>query len=251
MTPDNQPDEAQGARQRLIEKLRKLQRMTTERGASEAEAAHAAAMYHKLVLEHQIASSELEIRADAKNCIKDSYTVIRSKRAEWDTLAIGIEKLFGTICWMEQTREDLLGLGFEVETISIVYYGFPVDVAGSIATLSVCALAMEQAIAELPKRGLKKIERESFEIGMAKRIRERLSELRKISQNEIKGQGALVVLKDQLVKDEFSKLGQKLYRSAVRERSIDGASYAKGYAAGNAVNIGAQSIRTGQARRLT
>lgn len=242
-----QPTDAAALRVKLIEKIKKLQRMTVERGASETEAMRAAQVVQQLISEHNIEQSELEIRTDAKNCAKDSYTAIRSSKPAWSNLAIAIEKLYGTIAWAERSSEDLLGLGFETETYQIVYYGFPVDVAGSIATLAICAIALDTAVAALPKRS-KKIERESFEIGMTDRLQERIKEMRLRAHGEAKGQGALVVLKDKLVQEEFSKLGVKLYRSHAPERKISPAGYVAGRAAANAVNLGTNISSNGQRR---
>lgn len=57
---------------------------------------------------------------------------------------------------------------------------------------------------------------------------------------EAKGQGALVVLKDQLVKEEFGKLGQKLHRVADRATVRDAAAYAAGQRAGDRVALDRQ-----------
>lgn len=239
---------AKAKREALIERIRKLQRMTTERGATEGEALQAAALAQRLIAEHNIAASELSIRADAKSCIKDAFTVIRSSKPGWTQLCIAIEKLYGTICWLERKDEDLLGLGFEVETFSAVYYGFPVDVAGSIATLAFCSIAIDTEIGNLPKR-TKKLERESFELGMVQRLRERIKEMRSRAYQEAKGSGALVVLKEQLVKEEFDKLGQKLYYQKIKDRKLDRASFVAGQRAGSGVALDSKISGQSQAQR--
>lgn len=231
-------NEARAKREVLIERCRKLARMTTERGASEAEALAAASFLQRMVQEHGIAMSELEVRADAKNCVKDAYVCLRSSQPGWLQVCISIEKLYGTIVWVERSVEDVLGLGFEVESLSIVYYGFPVDVAGSIATLAICAQAVETELARLPRRA-KKLERESFELGMSHRLRDRIREMRVRSMNDFAAasKGALVVLKEKLVKEEFDKMGVRLNQATTADRKLDPKSYAAGQAAANGVAL--------------
>lgn len=233
----------QSPRDKLIERVRKLSRMTAERGASESEAMQAAELVRRLCAEHNIGQDELSIRADAKSCVKDAYVSIRSKQPAWTRVCVGIERLYGTICWYETKQEDLLELGFDVETAYVVYYGFPVDVACSIATLAICAQALE---GEIASRKFKRGERESFELGMCARMNERIREMRGRGLAEAKGQGALVVLKDQLVREEFGKLGQRLHRTAARATVRDAAAYAAGQRAGDRVAL---DRAVGQERR--
>lgn len=218
----------------IIERIKKLQRLNTQRGATEAEALTAASLAQKLILEHNITQTELSIRVDAKNCIKDAFVSIRAKQPSWTRVAINIERLYGTICWMERKMEDVLDMGFEVETVQVVYYGFPVDVAGSIATLSIIALALETELEGLPRK-TKSIARKSFEIGFCDRINERLKEMRQRSSDAFRNasKGALVVLKEQLVQEEFNKLGVTLTRSKTSNTSIDANAYRAGRNAGN------------------
>lgn len=230
-TPD------QIARTALLERIRKLQRMTTDRGAGEHEALQAAAIAARLINEHQVSQSELQIRLDAKHCIKDALTYIGKDPAAWRRVAISIERLFGTICWVEQSKEDPFEMGFTVDVASVVYYGFPLDVAGSIATLAIIAQALDTGLESQGR--VAKVKRESFEIGFCDRINERLKEMRQRSQNAFReaSKGALVVLKDQLVREEFSKMGVKLRRSSRSHKTVDSEAYSKGRASGGIVGL--------------
>lgn len=235
--------EADTKRAAIIARAQKLRAMTTERGASEAEALAAIQALSRLVAEYNLSASELEIRADAKHCIKDALVSVRSAEGSWSKLGIGIEKLYGTICWLEEEQGDFLGLGFEIKSISIWYYGFPADVAGSITTLTLCSIAVDQALAEMPKRsGAAK--RKSFELGMCDRLRERIREMRSRQTGPVQAPGQLVLLKDKLVREEFGKLGIALHRAPSRDVARDQAAYAAGQARGGQVaidrSIGAQ-----------
>lgn len=238
--------EAAARRDALIERIRKLQRMTTERGASEGEALAAAAIAARLIAEHEVGMSELEVRADARNCIRDGYVCFRVAQPAWTRVAISIEKLYHTICWIERKHEDVLGLGFETEVLEIVYYGFPLDVAGSIATLAIVAQALEGELLRLPKR-LGTLKRQSFELGFCDRVRERLREMRERS-TAAHASGTLVLLKDQLVREEWEKLGMKLLRRAAPDREVDREAYAKGKLSGGAVALDTRIAAAGAGR---
>lgn len=236
-------------RESLIERCRKLGRMTTERGATENEALAAAAALSRLVSEHSISQSELQVRADAQNCVKDALVSLRNKESGWSKVAINIERLYGTICWLDKKSEDVLGLGFETETTSVVFYGFPLDVAASICTLAIIGTALDTSLEALGR--VRRDVRDSFEVGFCDRINERLREMRQQRSDAFRNasKGALVVLKDQLVKDEFAKTGQVLRRSRKDNPVRDQSAYAKGKAAGSAVALDPQ-VANNQRRRL-
>lgn len=232
----------QSKRDAAIERIRKLQAMTTGRGASEAEAMMASARISALRTEYDIAESEISIRADAKSCIKDALVSVAQDEPGWRRVAINIEKLYGTICWLEQTREDLFELGFNVSVTRIVYYGFPLDVAASVATLALIGMALDSELTPERMRGKGRGYRGSFTEGFCDRINARLREMRSRASQAFAqaSKGALVVVKEQVVKSEFEKLGRKLYRSQHTNSARDGAGYAAGQAAGQRVGLDAQ-----------
>lgn len=239
-------------RDALIERIRKLQRMTTERGASESEAMTAAAFAARLITEHGVEQSELSLRMDAKSCIKDSLISINAKEACWQKIAVGVERLYGTICWLESKKEDLYELGFETEITSLVFYGFPLDVAASIATTAMISVALDTELASAKRKA--KGWKQSFEIGFCERVNERLREMRARASEAFRNasKGALVVVKEQVVREEFDKLGQKLYRTRPQNTVKDQAGYAAGQAAGARVGLDSKISNSagGAQRRL-
>lgn len=245
----NETQAPQGkSRASIIERVKKLRQMTTERGASESEAMQAMALCEKLIAEFNIEQSELEIRADAKNCITDGLTSFRAKQEDWSKLAISIEKLYGTIAWMEWAEDDALDLGFPIKTISVKFYGFPLDVQGSITTLAICSTAIDTALAGLKRVG--KGKKTSFELGMTQRLRERIKELRERRRGPVQAPGALVLLKEQLVKQEFINAGIDVgncKRYNIADLPKDAAYYAAGKAAGDRVPL--NEAVSGQSQR--
>lgn len=235
-------DEAKSKRDAAIERVRKLQAMTTARGASEAEAMMASARISALRTEYGIAESDLSIRADTNSCVKDALVSVASDEPGWRRVAINIEKLYGTICWLEQSEEDLFELGFKVKVTRILYYGFPLDVAASIATLALIGMALDSELTPERTRGKGRGYRGSFTEGFCNRVNARLHEMRVRSSKAFHdaSKGALVVVKEQVVRSEFEKLGQKLYRSQHRAPAWDRAGYAAGQAAGGRVGLDAQ-----------
>lgn len=230
----------------IIERCKKLRAMTMERGASEQEALAAMVMLERLVAEYNIGVSELELRADAQHCITDGLVSLRSDQSDWRRLAISIERLYGTIAWLEEENSDLLGLGFNIKQIVLKFYGYPADVAGSIATLAICSTAIDTELAAAKIRGKRK--QDSFELGMTDRLRERIKEMRLRRQGAALQPGALVVLKEKIVKEQFMEMGIELKRSREDRPAPDAGAYAAGRVAGSRVGID-QSV-TAQARQI-
>ena len=119
------------------------------------------------------------------------------------------------------------------------YFGFPADVCGAVALTAIvaCALVTESDI-YLKKHGGGKSAGTSFRRSMASRLQERIRALKIVP---VSTGTALVVLKDQLVKAEFAKLGIRLTTVPSSSYKHNEHASASGRAAGDRVNIGQQS----------
>lgn len=251
MTP-----EEKSKRDSTISLVRKLSRMTMEAGASEAEAKMAASRMAKLIADYNIGQSELTIKADAEGCIFDEFTDASDRKTPWTATIRAICELFSCRYYYQTRLEDLFGIGVEVETFNVKVYGFQTDVAAAMGMFQIVhsAIGKESDAFFLSLKGGKKAKltsRESFELGMAHRIAERIKELilAKTPPTTSTGRG-LIVLKDQLVTQQFA---QKLANMKIRLSNSptiqikDRGAFAAGHVKGGAVAL---SKDVGQTRQI-
>ncbi len=222
----------QNSRDALITRVRKLSKMTTANGCSESEANFAAEKIAAIMAEHALTQDELSIKADAAHCIQDEFIFFGKDFGEWYALTGAIARLYSCRTWGSYERnEDILGLGFSTQVKPFVFYGFATDVCAAISTMSICFTAVAT---EADRQRSKK---RDFGMGMVARLCQRVNDMKKVVPTGT----ALIVLKDQLVTAEFTKLGLKLGKARASTRKIDSAAYAKGFAAGAHVNISSGS----------
>lgn len=227
-------------RDSIISKIRKLQAFSTANGCTESEASLAAAKIAELMREHNVAMTELSVRADSAGCIKDAYSEINNQFGDWQYCVRAIGFAFSCKAYISTTTGDPLGLGMEMKMCQAEYFGFPADVCGAVALTAIvaCALVTESDI-YLKKHGGGKSAGTSFRRAMASRLQERIRALKIVP---VSTGTALVVLKDQLVKAEFAKLGIRLTTVPSSSYKHNEHASASGRAAGDRVNIGQQSV---------
>ena len=222
------------ARASIISKMRKLAAMTQAAGCSEAEAATAASKLATLLAEHNISQDELSTRAEALECEAGEFMVF-GQDGWWLDLAGACGTACATRVWRRRQKEDVLGLGYESEVSYLRFFGFPADVAASIAMFSVCHTAvMGEGLRERSR-----IARESFIIGMISRLCERLRALKPRETSGSTGRSVLV-LKDQLIDDAWLKYqeanGMHL-RNKGASRAANARAFARGQAAGERISL--------------
>lgn len=232
------------SREALLAKLRKLRAMTTAAGCSEAEANFAAARVAALLAEHNVAESELSIRLDAQGCIQDEFLDFGTGRRAWQTVAFAIARLFQVECWRSNGMEDPLETGIPMAVIKTKFFGFPADVAASIALTAICANAIATettAWAKANRIRNSSTKLDDFAIGMSSRLCERITVLR----SHVGLGQALVVVKTEVVAAEFAKLGLKLSHGR-KMQATDAASYYAGQSAAASVDIGGSDRLSGR-----
>lgn len=213
--------------------------MTTEKGCSESEALTAASLLSQFIESYNITQDEMQIRADAQGCIEDEFFELGFSRSEWTNSCGYIAALFSTRCIFREEFEPDLG----VKIIKIAYYGFPLDVAGAVALSAIIANAVhtDGSAFESKVRGSKKKSSSgsSFRIGMADRISERLHHMKweKDFSRQNSNGTALMVLKDQLVTEEFAKRFPNVGKARQVGNISDSNAYQKGREAGNKVSL--------------
>jgi hypothetical protein len=221
--------EADKKLERVKRIIRELQNKTESNGCTEQEAMAAAATMGRLLEENNLDITEIGVREETSKCEKfevyaaDDYA---------GSLIVGI-KHFCEIIAYTVSNEGHAG--------KYVFFGTPHDVAIALYLYEVCAEAMEHDWARyMETNGYSMKKRMSFRAGFSRRIYDRLMEMKRerdaASASTCRD---LVVLKDQLVTEEFARrFGIKLVtRRGGGNMSADMSAYRAGQSAGGRVNL--------------
>jgi hypothetical protein len=226
-------------RQDIISRIQKLSKFTTASGCTEFEAASAAAKIAELISAHDVQDSELALRADTQGCIFDEFIDFASKQGEWTSAVPLIARLYHCKVYAKRRVEDIFELGSSRPVLAMRFFGFPQDVAACIATTSIIHAAVMGA------RPAKHLDCKSFRWGIVDRLQERLQEL--LTARQTPGRG-LLVLKDQLVTEEFAKHGIRLGQATKRTVTLDENSWDAGRAEGSKIDLGGKKFAEQQLR---
>lgn len=235
-------------REKIIAKIRKLAAMTKANGASESEALKAADMLAKLMAEHHVADTELSLKRDARGCLMGEFRVIdkakRGVRPNWQKCGARVASLFSCQTYLSSSEEDILGLGFTVPIQIRKFYGFPEDVEAATVLMTIIHTALISASEKQKKR-----EQNDFELGFVDRINVRLQEMIDRKTAAKPTGTSLIVLKDQLVTEEYAKYLRAndiwLGYGARYGEGRNNAAYAAGSAAGSRVDLGGTKLAGG------
>jgi len=208
------------ALERVKRIIRELQAKTTENGCTEAEAMAAAQKMGELLEKHDLEMDEVGLKRETADCKKQ---VMRAADNYAGSLCTAIGRLCDLIVW--RTGEG-----------NFTFFGTPHDLLVGEYLYEVCSEAMDYGWSEyMQVHGYSMKKRQSYRMGFANRAGTRLMELREARKRAATG-NSLVVVKDQLVKSEFDKLGMNL-RKAAPQQIADTQAYLQGVAAGERVNL--------------
>ena len=203
-----------------------LRAKTEENGCSEEEAMAAAEKLGQLLREHDMTLDEAGIGLEAKHASK---RIVRAPDEYADSVVVGISRLCDLIVWRSNNNEYSL-------------FGTEPDLEVALYLYEVISYAMDDDWSKfMEEHGYSVKKRASFRMGFAHRVNDRLRELKR-ERDAAKAAMAktgtnLVVVKDQLVKSEFDKLGIKLRAGRAKSNAADGHAYGQGQAAGSRVNL--------------
>jgi hypothetical protein len=205
-----------------------LQNVTPENGATEEEALNAAKRLGELLDKYNLDMSDASIREDTGHCIKNEVFAADDYAG---TLVVGIKHFCGIIAYTV-TNDGHAG--------KYVFFGVEHDVAIALYLYEICAEAMDHdwsAFMEVHGYSMKK--RASFRAGFATRVYDRLMQLKAERDAKMSSARDLIVLKDQLVTEQFTKqLGIRLVKSKAKNHgAADPNAYRAGHAAGGRVNL--------------
>jgi hypothetical protein len=232
-------------RERILEKIKKLLAMARDgRGnVNEAEAAarQAQALMRKHNIEHleaieQELRNEESIVQEARRSGMTTHKTTKSSVPDWcSAMAYGCAKLFDAFVFirkMDDGNRFLIFAGMRADAqVAAWTFDYLVDTV---------TRASKQFTRDCRKRGDRRslgdtrVRQRSFRLGMATEILQRLLQLKKQQMGEaVPGQNALVVMKEQKIKE---KLGLD-YSEAKRQNRLDFGSYGAGVSEGRKARL--------------
>jgi hypothetical protein len=252
-------------------RIKALAAKTVEQGCSEAEAMNAAAMVGRLLQQYNLSMEEIDVRE--QKCTTITLRTGSARRGPFNWIASSLARFADCKVWYSRRYTDLgnkkefvwcfFGQETDLEMVKYLY-----------EVIQTSILAETQAFKQTDtyRDSLKRTSAStSFQHGMADRIANRLlkmkaendralweaheARMREAAQKtddavatancytprerqaaQVTGT-ALIVLKHQLVEQEFKQAGVKLGKSSSSRRLSDGRAYSKGHEAGSRVNL--------------
>lgn len=215
------------ARERAKRIIRELQQKTEENGCTEQEAMAAAAQIGKLLEQYDLEIDEIGVREDAAACRKNEVFAADDAAG---AIITGLKHFCSLIAYIDSNSRST----------KYVLFGTPHDLEIALWLYETLMEAIERDWTDfMDKYGYSLKKRISFRAGFSHRVYDRLMEMKaeRDARNSTTGT-SLIVLKDQLVTEEFTKqLGIKLVKRKARGFAADPNAYQQGMAAGGRANL--------------
>jgi hypothetical protein len=210
--------------------IRGLLERTEDRGCSESEAMEAAVKVGALLMQYDLDLTEVVARDTSDMVSRDVYGA--------DYAMSGVITGISRLCSLRTYSKS----GSAVGTYRL--FGHAPDVELAVYLYAVCVEAADVGFTAhmqtLPRFSQKA--RDSFRIGFGQRVYQRMLDLRAqrdsaaMARAKASNCTSLVVLKDQIVEQEFQKTGVKLVQRK-GPRVHDGRAYSAGHRHGDTVNL--------------
>lgn len=228
-------------RAQVAARIRALFSKTIENGATEAEAASAAAKAKELLDTYQLNMSELELEQEGT---EQGHCPNSNKRGHYDIkprVSIAIAAFCEVKCWTQDRQQ------------TVIYFGLKSDVDFALwLTDSLEQFIKKEAdryklgnlVDTLAQDGEFRIppllEMNAFRAGCIDKINERLYFEAAKRQEHLRGntKNAVIVIKNSLVRREFNKLGLRFHKVGFRGQHSGGAAYGAGKSAGDRASFG-------------
>lgn len=235
--------ESSSRREAIIRKVRALLSKTVDNGTTEQEALAAAAKAAELMAAYDLEMSELDAR-DA-GVAEEKYPLHPTFAKHMVVVSMAISELCGVRSWSNTSRAGTR----EART----FFGLPHDVEVALYLAEICERAMGSEVTKAsaawalfnPRK--RSVHSDSFLMGMADRLSERISELA-WARRRATG-SALVPLKDAIIEKAMADRGIELTNARLGRRDIDPMAFVAGLAAGNKVPLNAavgEAAKAGQ-----
>lgn len=245
------------SKERIIDRIRKLMKMTTERGATEAESQTAALMAQKLLLENNLHMQEVgDLDKEPEEAIEMDGVIVNGKPATigWKKhllwrISKPLQCRAAYSSW--QKKMHIVGKKSSIEVVSYLY----MYLSRTIEALSEEHVLEQQAEAEALMdpflAGNKRQAKYSFAFGCASTIGRRLEEQFEKVAKSSSSTTALALRQDQALEEKFKDFFPRLTQSRI-SGGQDGRSRSAGAEAGSKIplNMGVNSKGGGQ-RQIT
>jgi hypothetical protein len=229
-------------RQRILDKIRKLQRKTTTLGCTEAEALAAAQAVGRLLDEYGLTMSDVELQTTT--CVEDA--VLSPFASNRHPIRYCLRALSGychTAYFFRQQRIDDDRTRWRT---AYHFFGLPHDVEVAVYLTQVILAALERESASFKRTpayrqlasGGKREALKSFRYGMAQRISARLDEMKAARERDLQATGReLVQVVGAVVSRAFTQAYPDLRTVRYHERPYDATAFDHGKAAGGRVGL--------------
>lgn len=237
------------SKESIIARINALLSKTTENGCTEAEAAMAMHKAQQLMMQHAIESGELGLRAEKCEILRIPF----NKTLEFLQTALAAWCGCKTYIGGSRTVAVFFGLPSDLQIVKYMY-----DYLAAVLDQEAAAYRKTADYAELRARGLSGISiGATFRMGVVMRIAERLREMTRAQEAQERQQTgvttgtALVVIKNQVVNDQYAEYlrdnGLRMGKARRSNRSLSSAdAYQAGRAAGDGVSLTRGGIGGGQ-----
>lgn len=212
-------------KEKIIDKVRKLLALSTS--SNEHEAALAASHAQRLLAEHNLAMSDLEVKeagADASDLDLKRKTVDKWLRSLFGSVAAAFDCSAISISNSTTTRLRFIGCG-EDPQVAMYTMQYLVKEIERLA---------KQFVKGLPPHTNKAMHRKSFLLGAVNGVRAQLAQQKKATPTT---STALVPVKQHLIKQFVAENHGEARTVKTRRSSVYSDSYAKGKAAGAELSI--------------
>lgn len=230
----------------IARRVRALLNKTVANGCTEAEALAAAQAARRIMDQHRLTQSDVQIEAEPIDDIWIDRPTAQ-KLAAVDLCCAAISKYCGTKSWYEykggKRMWRVIGLKADTAMAKYLYEMLATTIARETA---VFRITLRNNDYPANTRQLT----QSFSVGMAHRISRRLREMADAANaTAVTSTGtALVVVKDHTVSAAFDALGIKLSGSLGGPKARSAGAYTAGRAAGDRVNLSRPVAGQGQGR---
>jgi len=227
-------------RDAIAHRIRSLLAKTVENGATEAEALAAATKARAIMDAHRLTQSDIEVQEEPI----DQELVDRpvdQKSAAVDACLHGIDAYCGVETWFRSGRSNdvwkrrlvIFGLRSDVQMAKYLY-----QMIASTIRLETAKFARDNQNVWRDAATTRKLN-QSFQVGMARRVGQRLVELAASANATAKTSDgtALVVVKNAVVQQAYANLNLNFGRAPAGLRAFDHGAYHAGRAAGDRVNL--------------
>ena len=222
---------ATGDLDKLMQRIRALREKTVEQGCTEQEAMAAAGKVAELLDRYGLSLSELDLRK--QTCEGIGVETGRKRRGPIDDCMGTIAVFFDCRVWGETADNG---------TLRYIFFGLPGDVQAAVYLHDLIVLAFAGGTAEFQRgalygpldSGQRRSATNSFQIGLAHGIIEKLNTLRRARNAAPNGSNgrALVPVKQSIIQQELERLGLTLTRANTQRRKVVSDAFSAGKQAG-------------------